>query len=53
MRMHSALHLLCSLIPYDVTGGQISYEKSRLDFNADDKIEKEEIENNINKLVHE
>ena len=51
MRMHSALHLLCSLIPYDVTGGQISYEKSRLDFNADDKIEKEEIENKINQLV--
>ena len=53
MRMHSALHLLCSLIPYDVTGGQISYEKSRLDFNADGKIEKEEIENNINILVNE
>jgi misacylated tRNA(Ala) deacylase len=51
MQMHSALHLLCSLIPYDVTGGQISYEKSRLDFNADDKIEKEEIENKINQLV--
>ena len=51
MRMHTALHLLCSLIPYDVTGGQISYEKSRLDFNADDKIEKEEIENKINQLV--
>ena len=51
MRMHTALHLLCSLIPYDVTGGQISCEKSRLDFNADDKIEKEEIENNINQLV--
>jgi len=53
MRMHSALHLLCSLIPYDVTGGQISYEKSRLDFNADEKIEKDEIENNINQLVRE
>ena len=53
MRMHSALHLLCSLIPYDVTGGQISYEKSRLDFNAEDKIEKEEIENKINQLVKE
>ena len=53
MRMHSALHLLCSLITYDVTGGQISYEKSRLDFNADGKIEKEEIENNINILVNE
>ena len=51
MRMHSALHLLCSLIPYDVTGGQISFEKSRLDFNAEDKIEKEEIENKINQLV--
>ena len=51
MRMHTALHLLCSLIPYDVPGGQISYEKSRLDFNADDKIEKEEIENKINQLV--
>ena len=51
MRMHTALHLLCSLIPYDVTGGQISFEKSRLDFNVDDKIEKEEIENKINQLV--
>ena len=51
MRMHSALHLLCSLIHYDVTGGQISFEKSRLDFNAKDKIEKEEIENKINQLV--
>ena len=53
MRMHSALHLLCSLIPYDVTGGQISFEKSRLDFNAEDKIEKEEIENKINQLVND
>ena len=53
MRMHSALHLLCSLIPYDVTGGQISYEKSRLDFNAENKIEKEEIQNKINQLVKE
>ena len=52
MRMHSALHLLCSVIPLDVTGGQIGYDKSRLDFNAQDyKIEKEEIEYNINSLV--
>ena len=53
MRMHSALHLLCSLISYDVTGGKISFEKSRLDFNADNKIEKEEIENKINQLIQE
>mgnify|MGYP001447966701 CR=1 FL=1 len=51
MKMHSALHLLCSIIPFGVTGGQISYEKSRLDFNADKKIEREEIEDNINELV--
>ena len=54
MRMHSALHLLCSVIPLDVTGGQIGYDKSRLDFNAQDyKIEKEEIEYKINTLVKE
>jgi misacylated tRNA(Ala) deacylase len=52
MRMHTALHLLCSLIPLDVTGGQIGYEKSRLDFNAQNyKIEKEEIEYKINNLI--
>ena len=52
MRMHSALHLLCSVIPLDVTGGQIGYDKSRLDFNAQDyKIEKEEIEYKINSLI--
>ena len=33
MRMHTALHLLCSLIPgAGVTGGQIGAERSRLDF---------------------
>ena len=51
MRMHSALHLLCSIIPYDVTGGQITAEKSRLDFNAIEKLDKIEIENKINNLM--
>ncbi len=42
MRMHTALHLLCSIVPLGVTGGQIGYEKSRLDFNdTDKKINKE------------
>ncbi len=54
MRMHSALHLLCAVIPSGVTGGQIGYEKSRLDFNIqDEKIDKEEIEKKINQLVLE
>ena len=52
MRMHSSLHLLCSIIPFDVTGGQIGYDKSRLDFNVQDsKIDKEEIEHKINEIV--
>tara|TARA_Y100000590_G_scaffold394050_1_gene472806 strand:- start:1379 stop:2068 length:690 start_codon:yes stop_codon:yes gene_type:complete len=54
MRMHTALHILCSVIPYGVTGGQINYDKSRLDFDLkDEKINKEEIENKINKLIQE
>ena len=52
MRMHTALHLLCSIVPLDVTGGQIGYDKSRLDFNDPDKIiNKEELEEKINLLV--
>ncbi len=52
MKMHSALHLMCAVIPLGVTGGQIGYEKSRLDFNdPEKKINKEEIEEKINSLV--
>lgn len=34
MRMHTALHLLCAVVPGSVTGGQIGSDKSRLDFNV-------------------
>jgi len=52
MRMHSALHILCSVIPYGVTGGQIGYDKSRLDFDLkDNQINKDEIQKNINILM--
>ena len=52
MRMHSALHLMCASIPLGVTGGQIGYEKSRLDFNDPDKeIRKEELQEKINTLM--
>ena len=54
MKMHSALHLMCSVIPLGVTGGQIGYEKSRLDFNDPDKeIKKEQLQENINTLMKE
>ena len=52
MRMHSALHLMCASIPLGVTGGQIGYDKSRLDFNDPDKeIRKEELQEKINTLM--
>ena len=54
MRMHSALHLMCASIPLGVTGGQIGYNKSRLDFNDPDKeIKKEELQERINTLMKE
>ena len=54
MKMHTALHLMCSIIPLGVTGGQIGYNKRRLDFNDPNKeINKEELEKKINLLVEE
>ena len=32
MQVHTCLHLLCSLIPYPVTGGSIGFKRGRLDF---------------------
>ncbi len=52
MRMHSAMHLLGSLIPVPVTGGSVGALKSRLDFNlGDHKIEKEDLTTRINELI--
>ena len=54
MRMHSALHLMCASIPLSVTGGQIGYEKSRLDFNdPEKKIDKETLQEKMNELMNE
>lgn len=52
MRMHSALHLLCSLIPgAGVTGGQIGAERSRLDFDLPEPPAKEWLTEQLNALV--
>jgi misacylated tRNA(Ala) deacylase len=52
MRMHTALHLLCAVVPMGVTGGQIRDKKSRLDFNADaNSINKEEIQEKLNQIL--
>ena len=52
MRMHTTLHLLCSLIPgAAVTGGQIGAEKSRLDFDLPTRPEPGEIEAGLAALI--
>ena len=52
MRMHTALHLLCAVVPMGVTGGQIGDLKSRLDFNADaNSINKEEVQEKLNQVL--
>jgi misacylated tRNA(Ala) deacylase len=52
MRMHTALHLLCSLIQgAGVTGGQIGPERSRLDFDLPDPPAKESLTERLNALI--
>jgi misacylated tRNA(Ala) deacylase len=53
MRMHTALHLMCALIPYPVTGGSIGAEESRLDFDISDAgaVDKDELTERLNALA--
>jgi misacylated tRNA(Ala) deacylase len=52
MRMHTSLHLLCAVVPYGVTGGQIGELRSRLDFDiGDGALDKEAIAAKLNELI--
>jgi len=51
MQMHTALHLLGSILKYGVTGGNISAIKSRLDFDTEDTVDKESVSSALNALV--
>ncbi len=54
MRMHTALHLLCSLIQgAGVTGGSIGLDKSRLDFDLPNPPAKEQLEAELNARIAE
>jgi misacylated tRNA(Ala) deacylase len=53
MRMHTALHLLGSVLQYGVTGGSIGAQKSRLDFDMADPVDKEAVNAALQKLVAE
>ena len=51
MRLHSCLHLLCSLVDGGVTGGSIGADKARLDFDLQDTtLDKEHLTQEMNRL---
>lgn len=52
MRVHTALHLLSVVVPFGVTGGQISATHGRLDFDMPDAPHnREEIDEALNEFV--
>jgi misacylated tRNA(Ala) deacylase len=54
MRIHSCLHLLCTVIDGGVTGGSIGAKKGRLDFDLPDTVlDKEHITAELNRLIEE
>jgi len=54
MRMHTCLHLLCSIVPGAVTGGQVSDGRGRLDFDVPgSSLDREAIAGRLNGLIAE
>jgi misacylated tRNA(Ala) deacylase len=54
MRMHTCLHLLCSIVSGAVTGGQVSDGRGRLDFDVPgSSLDKEMLSGRLNALIAE
>jgi misacylated tRNA(Ala) deacylase len=55
MRVHTALHLLCALVPFPVTGGAIAADGGRLDFDIHDPsaVDKDRLTAELNRLIGE
>jgi misacylated tRNA(Ala) deacylase len=53
MRMHTAMHLLGAVLKYGVTGGNISADKSRLDFDMEESVDKAAVGAAMQALVEE
>ena len=52
MKMHTALHILCSQVEGAVTGGSVGVQKSRLDFDMPgEKPDKEELEEKMMNII--
>ncbi len=53
MKVHSCLHILCSLIHSPVTGGSIGLNRGRLDFDLENKPNKDELTKKLQQLINE
>lgn len=53
MRMHTCLHLLCSLIDAPVTGCSIGEDKGRLDFDLPEPVDKIVLTEKLNYLINQ
>jgi misacylated tRNA(Ala) deacylase len=52
MRAHTSLHLLCSLVPYPVTGGQVGEGEGRLDFDIpQSSLDRDDLTAKLNALI--
>ncbi|RTL71138.1 MAG: alanyl-tRNA editing protein [Hyphomicrobiales bacterium] len=53
MRMHTGLHLLCALVKFPVTGGQVGETEGRLDFDIEDasSVDKDALTQALNGLI--
>ena len=51
MRTHTALHLLSVCLPFPVTGGQITFEKGRVDFDMPGSPDKYEVADRLNAMI--
>ena len=53
MRMHTAMHLLCSLVKFPVTGGQIGLGEGRIDFDIEDAsaVDKDKLTADLKALI--
>ncbi|HEX2139565.1 MAG TPA: alanyl-tRNA editing protein [Woeseiaceae bacterium] len=51
MRMHTALHLLGAVLRYGVTGGNIGVERSRLDFDMEEGVDKADVSRQMQAYV--
>jgi misacylated tRNA(Ala) deacylase len=51
MRMHSCMHMLCAAVPAPVTGGSISEDRGRLDFDLAETLDRDEVTRRLNELI--